>query len=255
MSRLEHLRPVRPLVAVDTETTGVDPQSCRVVEVAAVRLAPGVAPTWFHARVDPGVPIPPAATAVHGIADADIRGKPPFAALARRLAGFLAGADLVAYSAPYDLAVLAAEFARAGVPFAVTGRAVLDPLAVFRRHEPHTLSNAVRVYLGRDHAAAHSAQADTTAALAVIDAQVGRYALPADPADLHRALWPVDVGGRFALDPGGEPVFGFGKHRGLPLATVAAADPGYLRWVLDALPLLDDARDLVARTLAVVGSR
>ncbi|MFO0847607.1 MAG: hypothetical protein U0871_03465, partial [Gemmataceae bacterium] len=153
------------------------------------------------------------------------------------------------------LAVLSAEFARAGVPFAVSGRAVLDPLAVFRRHEPHTLSNAVRVYLGRDHVDAHAARADAAAALAVLDAQVGRYALPADPADLHRALWPVDVGGRFALGPGGQPVFSFGKFKGVPLPAVAAADPGYLRWMMAVLPLMDDARGLVARALTAAGHR
>ncbi|MFO0848778.1 MAG: exonuclease domain-containing protein [Gemmataceae bacterium] len=247
--RLAHLRPARPVCAVDLETTGPDPATARAVAVAAVRVDPSSPPVGYEALIDPGVPIPPAATAVHGITDADVRGRPPFAAIARAVGRLVGGAVVVAYHAPFDLLVLQREFARAGVRFRVAGRAVADPLAVFRAHEPRTLAGAVRFYLGREHTAAHSALADAAAALEVLDAQAGRYGLPADPDALARAVAPVDLGGRLAAGPDGKPVLGFGKHRGRPLAEVAATDPGYLRWALDALPLLDDARGLFRAAL------
>ena len=109
------------------------PAAARVVEVAALRLDPGAAPTWFHSLIDPGVPIPPAASVVHGIRDRDVAGKPRFETVAHVLHPFLRGADLVAYNAGFDLGVLTAEFARVGLRFKVKGRAVVDPLAVFRR--------------------------------------------------------------------------------------------------------------------------
>lgn len=79
----------------------------------------------------------------------------------------------------------------------------------------------------------------------VPDAQVAAHALPADPAGLHRLLHPAGVGGRLTR-VGGELALGFGKHRGRPLAEVAVADPGDLRWLLRAGGLLPDAADMIA---------
>ena len=60
------------LVILDTETTGLyDP--ARIVDIAVTTAAGDV---LLDTLVDPGVPIPPEATAVHGITDADVAGKP-----------------------------------------------------------------------------------------------------------------------------------------------------------------------------------
>jgi DNA polymerase III epsilon subunit-like protein len=67
---------VTPLVILDVETTGLGPDA-RVVSVAAVGLAPRSEPRLAFAwLVNPGVPIPPDATAIHGITDADVAGAP-----------------------------------------------------------------------------------------------------------------------------------------------------------------------------------
>ncbi len=243
---LRHLALHRPLCVLDVETTGLDPRADRVVELAVLKLVPGGPPVWGHRRVNPGRPVPPAATAVHGLADADLAGCPPFAAVAPRLAAFLAGADLAGFNLPFDLAVLAAEFARAGVPFPLAGRACVDALALFRRQHPHTLAGAAAEYLGEAHPGGHSARGDVAATVAVLDAQLGRDpALPRTPAGLHAVLVEVDLAGRFRRAADGRPAFAFGKHRGRPLADVAAADPGYLRWLLGTPGLLADARRLV----------
>lgn len=242
-----HLRLTRPLAVLDAETTGPSPAAARVVEFAALKLWPdGRRPQMFRARVNPGRPIPPAATAVHGITDADVRHKPPFAAVARPLAEFLRGCDLAGFNlARYDLPILAGEFTRAGVPFPLAGRAVVDAYRLFTRREPRDLAAAVRLYTGREHRVTHAAAADAWATARVLDAQVARYPdLPPDPAGLHRVLVEVDVGGRFRRGPGGEVVFGFGKYLGVPLAEVADWARGYLDWLLTT-DLLDDARELV----------
>jgi DNA polymerase-3 subunit epsilon len=232
----------RPLAVLDVEATGVDVSIDRVVEVAVVRVGPGGGRTVFHSRVNPGIPIPPAAASVHGITDDDVAGCPPFAAVAPDLLQFLAGADPAGFGiCRFDLPLLAAEFNRAGLDFPLAGRAVVDALAVFHRHERRDLAAAVRLYLGREHARAHSALADAEAALAVLDAQVARYALPPTPADLHAALIDGDVAGRLRKGPDGRVVLGFGKHARRPLADVAHTDPSYLTWVLANVPLLHDA--------------
>lgn len=108
----------------------------------------------------------------------------------------------------------------------------------------------MKFYLGVEPVGSHSARTDAVAALRVLDAQVGRYGLPATAEGLHGVLVPVDVAGKFARDAGGAVVLGFGKHRGRPLADVARAEADYLRWVLANVHLLDDAREVVHKALA-----
>ena len=233
MRGFENLTLARPLAVLDVETTGRDPAADRLVEVAAVKFVPGREPETFHARLNPGVPIPPGATAVHGIADADVAGCPAFGNVAGDLRRFLAGADLAGFNVKrFDLPFLFAEFRRCGEELDLTGAAVLDALQVYFDKEPRDLAAAVRLYCGRGHEDAHSALADALAAAAVLDGQLARYAdLPRTVPELHRAYCPVDLAGKFRLE-GGRVAFAFGKHSGRLVAEVAAEDPGYLRWLL-----------------------
>jgi DNA polymerase-3 subunit epsilon len=244
---LKHLKLERPLAVIDLETTGLDPADDRAVEVAALKLSPGAKPELFHELVHPGRKIPAGAAAVHGIDDRAVAGKPRFAALAGRLLRFLRGCDLAGFNlTAFDLPLLVAEFARAGQRFRLAGRSVVDVLHVYRRHEPRDLAAAVRHYLDRGHAGAHSAKADVRATAEVLDAQVGRYSsLPETPAGLHAAFVEVDIAGKFGHDAEGQIVFRFGKHKGRRLAEVATSDPGYLEWMLAPGRFLEDAQALV----------
>ena len=70
---LKHIALERPLAVIDLETTGVDPKCDRIIEVSVLKLAPGGEADHRTRRVNPGVPIPPEATAVHGITDDELR--------------------------------------------------------------------------------------------------------------------------------------------------------------------------------------
>ncbi len=253
--RFRHLTLGRPFAVIDLESTGTDPVADRVVEIAVLTLSPDGTEDLFATRVNPQRPIPEGATRVHGIGDADVRDAPTFAALAPDLVRRLAGCDLAGFGiAGFDLPLLCAECARAGVPFALSGRAVLDALAVYRRYEARTLSAAVAFYLGRALTCAHAAAVDARAAAEVLDAQVGRYGLPSAPAALHGSLVEVDVAGKFRLGAGGSVVFAFGKHTGRELTDVARTDPDYLTWVLTR-PFLADVHELVRAALAAARVR
>jgi len=248
-----HLILERPLAVLDLETTGIDARIDRVVEVGVLKLDPAAGPIRYRRLINPGIPIPEAAVAVHGIADEDVAARPRFRAIAPRLARLLADADLAGFNLRrFDLPFLAAEFRRAGVEFAIAGRAVLDSQQIFHAHEPRDLAAALRHYCGRAHEEAHSALADAEATAAVLDAQVGHYAdLPATVPALHELLTEVDVGGRFWVEAG-RVVFAFGKHRGRPLEEVAQSDPGYLAWMLGQ-DFLEDAKALIERALEEAG--
>ena len=101
-------------VALDTETTGLDPSKARVIQIGAVRIRDGklVDDATFDVMVDPGTPIPAATSAVHHIDDTMVAGKPSFADVRADLEAFIGGAILIGHSIGFDLAILRREYLR-----------------------------------------------------------------------------------------------------------------------------------------------
>src|SRR5262249_23674552 len=151
-----HLRLSRPLVFLDVETTGVDPRTDSIIEIAMMRFAPELTPVALEQRLNPQRLIPPAATAVHGMGDQHVMQSPTFAEQAADVARFIGDADLAGFGiARFDLPFLVAEFERIGWQFPLTGRKVIDALTLFHRLEPRDLAAAVRKYCGYELAHAH----------------------------------------------------------------------------------------------------
>jgi DNA polymerase III epsilon subunit family exonuclease len=151
-----------PFVAFDTETTGLQ-DTDRLVELAAVRFRGGQVEAEWSALVDPGVPIPPAATAIHGLTDADVRGHASAEEVLPSFLDFVHGAALVAHNAPFDLRVLALELLRAGLP--LPDQPVVDTCALSRllpvsvpNHRLGTLADAFGLARGRPHRALSDAR-------------------------------------------------------------------------------------------------
>ena len=124
-------------IIFDTETTGLDSRSDRIIEIGGVELVNRF-PTGrtFHAYINPqGKPVHPDAQAVHGISNADLDGKPAFPEVAPLFLDFIEGAILVAHNANFDMGFINAEFARLQMPAVDPGR-VIDTLAIARRKHP-----------------------------------------------------------------------------------------------------------------------
>lgn len=229
----------RPLVFFDLETTGTRAAHDRIVELAAVKIDEAGKRDERVRRFNPGVPIPPEATAVHGISDADVADEPPFASRAKALAKYLGTCDLAGFNIRrFDLPMLVAEFRRAGVPFEVGERRLVDVQTIFHREEPRDLSAAAMFYLDREAERAHSATADVETTVDVFLAQLKRYAhLPSSVQGLHGycdefAPFESELSRWFSENPAGALVFRKGKHRGAPLDEVAQTKPDYLTWML-----------------------
>jgi DNA polymerase III epsilon subunit family exonuclease len=103
---------ITPMTVLDVETTGLG--TCpthRIVEIAAQRLdGAGAVQERLTTLVNPGVPIPPAATLTHGITDAMVATAPPFAAVAGEVARLLAGTIVVAHCGWFDYGFLYGEY-------------------------------------------------------------------------------------------------------------------------------------------------
>ena len=151
------------IVAFDTETTGLELRrgdtvislgGCRVVNA---RL---LADDTFDMRVDPGRPIPPASTVIHGLRDADVAGAPPLHLVLPRFRRYVGEAVLLAHNAAFDL--LAIHPPGAGVDFQLP---VLDTLLLSRALDPsldgHDLDSlASRFDLNIPEGARHTALGD-----------------------------------------------------------------------------------------------
>ena len=103
-------------VVIDTETTGLDVIQARIIEISGVRFANGrvLADQTFDALVNPGVPIPPASMAVHGITDEMLADAPGFADVKPAFDAFRGDAVLIGQSIGFDLAILLRETRRLG---------------------------------------------------------------------------------------------------------------------------------------------
>lgn len=251
---MSRLRLDRPVVFFDLETTGTDPSADRIVEISALRLHPDGSTEIRTRRLNPERPIPPEATAVHGIGDDDVRDEPAFRRIARSLLEFLEGADLAGFNVRrFDVPLLEREFRDCGLDLGLDRRAVIDVMTIFHRKEPRDLSAATRFYLDRDHAGAHDAEADVRITREILEAQLDRYDdLPDTVAELDRWCTPVpadavDREGKFVWH-NGRAVFNFGRFRGQTLDTVAAEQPDYLEWIARS-DFPADARELVRLAL------
>ncbi|MGE4218126.1 MAG: exonuclease domain-containing protein [Alphaproteobacteria bacterium] len=106
-----------PALVFDSETTGLDVQSDRIVALGGIRLhgARGFPATRFEELVRPDIPIPPRSTAIHGIGDAMVRDAPTLRQLWPQLRARWDGAVLVGHNIGFDIAVLRAEARRAAL--------------------------------------------------------------------------------------------------------------------------------------------
>ncbi|HEU4408709.1 MAG TPA: 3'-5' exonuclease [Polyangiaceae bacterium] len=166
---------------LDTETTGRDSATDRILEVGIIIGEGGRVLERYNWLVNPGVPIPEAVSKIHGITDEAVRDKPPLAAVAPEIVAALRGAIPAAYNASFDRAFLRAEMARAGAlaPAAGTrappalreGIEWIDPLVWARflqREERSKTLSEVAARLGIKLENAHRASDDAEAALLVM---------------------------------------------------------------------------------------
>lgn len=244
----------RPLAFFDLETTGTRIGQDRIVQIGIVRLMPEGARDSYQTLINPGIPIPPEASAVHGITDLDVAFAPPLEAVAAEILERIAGCDLGGFNVlRFDIPLLAEELHRVGVAWDHASVRVVDVQRIFHRMEPRDLSAALRFYCGREHDGAHDALADVEATADVLLAQLERYPdrlqgtvdhLGELSGDRQRS---PDPAGKLAFDDRGQICLAFGKYRGWSLENIGRNDPGYIQWLMTKA-------ELPATTLGVMRS-
>lgn len=176
------------LIALDTETTGIEPGS-RLLEIAAIRFDAdtGEPHEAFETLVNPGMPAPADALAINGIDPDHLPEAPRTAEALADLFGWIGGepAVLVIHNAPYDLGVLLWEAGRTGVAMPKALH-VVDTLAIARvlgdtkRNDLQTLAEF------------HGLSRDGQGHRAMPDADLARQ--------IYRKVWPRIEGQPQALE-------------------------------------------------------
>ncbi len=121
-------------IAFDLETTGTVPGVDQIVEIGAVRFNNGIVESVFSTLVDPQRAIPPGASAVNGITDDMVRGKPKIDTLLNSFADFCENSILVAHNAPFDAGFLTVDIRKYESPAPVG--LIIDTLTISRKVFP-----------------------------------------------------------------------------------------------------------------------
>ena len=128
-------------VILDTETTGMDPASHRVIEIGCVEMVSGVrTQRTFQAYINPECDIPEEATRVHGLTLEFLSDKPTFAEIVDGFLEFIQDSPLVIHNAGFNLKFLNAELSRLGFPAIPMNRAT-DTVLIARKKFPGSPAN------------------------------------------------------------------------------------------------------------------
>lgn len=235
----------RPLAFLDLETTGINRETDRIIEIAILKLHPNGTKEVKTRRINPCMPIPAEVTELTGITDDDVKDEPVFRQLANGLYDFIKDCDIAGFNSnAFDVPLLFNEFSRVGIYWDHSQFRMIDVGNIFKIQEPRTLTAAVKFYTGKEHEDAHGALADIEATLAVFEAQLERYdEVPTDIQELelfcNYGKKRLDLAGKFVMGDDDTILLNFGAHRGEP----AEDNLDFIGWMM--------SKDFPADTLAI----
>ena len=258
------------VLSFDLETTGISTSSDRIVQIALIGAQADGTPVNYERIVNPRRPIPYGASNVHGIFDADVRGKGDFSTIVDEVGDLIEGSVIVGHNVrKFDLEMLESEFLRMGKRMP-RPKAVMDTYELVRRlnvPRPHNLGALCRRH-GISLENAHTAAADAAASLLLfwrlsVDhapsfrrslEELERWAvhgnIASDATDLGRGLGDlelVDNLGKIRKD-GKQMILAFGRHKGRDIKEIHFEDPRYIHWLLSAKGIEDESAREVIRT-------
>lgn len=206
---------------IDIETTGIDPATSEIIEIASVDMVRGGGITnAMDTLVRPANPIPPGASAIHHIVDEDVKDAPSLGDVAHRFKG----ADFyVAHNCEFEQSFFTAQ----GIEFRPWICTYKCALRVWPELDGHS-NQELRYALGRASPfpgfergviSPHRAAFDVVVTAAVLEDLI------------KHARWSDLV--QWSGEPALHTRFHFGKYRGKRYDEIAASDPAYLQWIVE----------------------
>jgi len=254
----------KPLVFLKVATTGFQPidkkdaPGDRIVEVSIIRVDVDRTVKGHTKLINPGVAIPESASKVNGITDDMVANSPSFRDIANGLYTFIGDADIAGFSITnFDLMFLTEEFNRAGIPFTVVGRSIIDMSSIFNQMEKRDFRAAASKFASQNLSDEPiSSETANNISVHILNGMIQSYSQDerfnnVQPETLHnnfnRNRRSLDVQGKITLNQEGRPVFNFGKYIGLPVADIMMAEANYYDWCLNVSDLAGDTKLLLKR--------
>lgn len=227
----------KPLVIFDIETTGLSIMNDKIIEIAYTKI-------WQNGTVkeadiffNPEMKISPAASAVHGILDENVKDKLKFRDKAQELWEIFNNSYYAGFKIKiFDLPLLRREFIRTGMDFDYQAEDIVDVREIFSYMSPRTLSSAYEYYCGKQLKLGHTAPLNTRAAAEILLKQLEKYKEIRDWEFIkqisHHEEEDFPGGVRHFYWRRGAAYFGFSKYKDKPLAQIVKEDPQFLQWIL-----------------------
>ena len=244
----------RPIVFIDLETTGIDKQKDRIVQICASKVSideNGVQTKETKTMyINPEIEIPKGASDVHGITNEMVVDSPKFKSVAKGILAFIDGCDIGGFNSNrFDFPLLYAEFDRAGIQWDYRQHHFIDAYIIYAQKEKRDLAAAYKFYCDKQIENAHDAESDILATVDVFFAQLERYDdMPATISEIalmcNDGKEMLDMSGVLTYDAENEVVFNVGKNKGKKVSYVYKSDQSYFSWARanfssDTLKIID----------------
>ena len=177
----------RPIIFFDTETTGLNVVSDRIVQIGAIKMLPEGNTEEKNVLINPGMPIPPESTEIHGITDEMVKNAATFDKVSRSMLEWFRGCDLAGHNiCGFDIPIIAEEFSRCGITFPDESNSFIDTYKLEKIVNSQGLEACYKRYTGKELGEeAHDALADSRASMEVFLAQKEMHDLPDNAAELE----------------------------------------------------------------------
>ena len=210
---------------IDVETTGLDPQKDKIVEIAVTRIHNGESRVSYSQKINPGITVPPEASAVHHLTDRDLVHSPSIESVQEALLSLLSEGTLVAHNAPFDRSFLSFLGDRAWICSMRLAKHLWPSAPVYG-------NQVLRYYLGlldiQGFSTPHRSTDDTLVTAEIFLRELDScYAI--DIRDVPSLI-------SFCDSPVTIDVMPFGKHKGVPLKNLPS---DYVSWVMKNVSDLD----------------
>lgn len=221
----------KPIIWFDIESTGVDTESDKICQIAAIKITPDGKKETKDVLINPEIPIPEGVTAVHGITNEMIKNAPTFKQLSRSMRDWFKDCDLGGFNSNnYDIPLLSAEFERAELEGINWNPNLVDVYKLYLLLYPNTLGEIYKRILGKELDGAHNALIDIQATIDIINHITEEEEDLQSPIQIDNFIQGdkkrFDLNGKMYIDEDGIVKWNFSKNKD----TDVKSDKGFQNW-------------------------
>lgn len=214
-------------ICFDCETTGLDPKTDRIIEIAAAKFDGSQIIERFETLIHPQCPIPESSTEIHHITDDMVKDKPKVEEILEEFLSFVGKHTVVGHGIPFDISIVCEEAKRHKIPCRLSLAPHIDTLRLARHYgnSPTNSLEHLRMHFNIPDEGAHRAMNDVIVNIEVFKNLITSFKTTKQLFDLLAK--PVEL-----------KTMPLGKHKGRPFKEIPLE---YLQWAVNK----DFDRDLI----------